>query len=118
MRLKKAYDTKNNQVLAQLVSECQDITKRLDDLRLCHRDAWMLYNKPFGWEAVEKRYGALISRFSTTKDRIQAYLAGDIASIEELEAERLWYDCRTEKGELAFGRLGWGTFDPIYTAGV
>jgi hexosaminidase len=118
VRLKKAYDDKNHQALNDMMSECQEIMDRLDALRLRHRDAWMLYNKPFGWEAVEKRYGALIARFSTTKDRIQAYLTGNIPCIEELEAERLWYDCRTEKGDLAFGKLGWGSFDPIFTAGV
>ncbi len=52
--------------------------------------AWMLYNKPFGWEANDMHYGATLARLETTKARITAYLEGEINAIEELEEERLY----------------------------
>ena len=39
--------------------------------------------------------GGLKQRIVTAKDTVNAYLAGDIDRIEELEIERLPFDCRT-----------------------
>ena len=119
VRLKRAYDAGDRQTLKDMADECQEIIKRLEDLRLCHREVWLLYNKPFGWEILDARYGILKTRFSTAKDRIEAYLTGEISSIEELEMERLWYDCREEDNEKPAFHMGtWGSFTSIYTAGV
>lgn len=118
VRLKKAYDAADKAGLEKLAAECQEIMHRLDELRLCHREAWMLYNKPLGWEVLEARYGALYARFATTRDRLAAYLAGSIMAIEELEQERLPYDCDVKgKPGGKFGG-GWGSFTSIFTAGV
>ncbi|NQU10081.1 beta-N-acetylhexosaminidase, partial [bacterium] len=52
----------------------------------CHRAMWMATYKPFGWEVIEGRYGGLLARLATVRDRLAAYLAGRIDSIPELEA--------------------------------
>ena len=118
VRLKGAYDKKDVKTLKDMKDECLEIMKRLDALRISHRQAWMLYNKPFGWETLEARYGALYARFSTTKERIGAFIQGDIDSIEELEAERLSYDCDIKRAGTGKFGAGWGTFTQIYTAGI
>ncbi|NLC43158.1 MAG: beta-N-acetylhexosaminidase [Clostridiales bacterium] len=119
VRLKQAYDRKDNAVLKEMAEESLELMKRIDDLRLCHRDAWMLYNKPFGWEVLDARYGILNTRFSTARDRILDYLSGNISTIEELEMERLWYDCRADdEDKPAFIMGSWGNFKDIYTAGI
>lgn len=118
VRLKDAYDAGDRDALFQLAKECSEIGERFDTLKLTHRDAWMLYNKPFGWEVLEARYSALASRFSTTKDRITEFLEGNLSLIEELEEERLWYDCRGDDAPSGTKfKSGWGNFPQIYTAG-
>ena len=89
LRLKAAYDKKDNEKLSKLLAECDIITEKLQKLKDTHRAAWMYYNKPFGWEVLDIRYGGHIARFESVKMRVSDYLSGRIAHIEELEAERL-----------------------------
>ena len=53
---------------------------------------WLAYNKPFGWEVLDIRYGGVLSRLDTAIDRINNYLDGKISVIEELEQERLYFN--------------------------
>jgi hypothetical protein len=46
--------------------------------------------KPFGWEVLDLRYGALITRLETMHERIIAYLDPTddaVTNLEELEVE-------------------------------
>ena len=73
-------------------SECDVIVEKIKALWESHRASWMEYNKPFGWEVHDLRYGGLIARFQTVKMRIGAYLSGACDRLEELEEERLRLD--------------------------
>ncbi|KAJ1923854.1 hypothetical protein IWQ60_005607 [Tieghemiomyces parasiticus] len=39
-----------------------------------HRALWMYMYKPYGWEVVELRYGGLLTRLQTMRDRIMNYI--------------------------------------------
>ena len=99
VRLKAAYDAKDKAVLQALLAECEELIERIKALRLAHRTSWMTFYKPFGWEVNDARYGALLARFDTTKERLGAYLAGELACIDELEEERLRVDAADAKEE-------------------
>jgi hypothetical protein len=90
VRLKRAYDANDREMLTALAGECDEIIEKIRALRKAHRASWMQYNKPFGWEVHDIRYGGLLMRFDTAKARIEEYLAGEISEIGELEAERLY----------------------------
>ena len=98
LRLKAAYDARDTEQLKAMHAECDLIIKKLGYLRAAHRIAWMEYNKPFGWETHDIRYGGLLARFDTVKERILDFINGDIDKIEELEAERLLIDGRVFDG--------------------
>ncbi len=106
-RLKKAYDANNRELLAALLEECDVIIEKLRLLKDTHRKAWMHYNKPFGWEVHDIRYGGQIARFETAKMMLSDYLSGRIETIEELEVERL------EAPDLA-----WNPYERIATVNV
>ena len=89
LRLTKAYKANDKDALAALCKECDVIIEKLCALQKAHRYSYHLYNRPFGWELHDGRYGRLIGRFETAAERIGAYLAGEIEKIEELEAPRL-----------------------------
>ena len=90
VRLKKAYDSGNREALSPFIAECDVIIEKMQVFREAHLKAWMMHNKPLGWEANDMHYGATLSRFETAKARISAYVKGDIDAIEELEEERLY----------------------------
>ena len=96
IRLKAAYDNSDRETLAKLLAECDVIIEKIVALKDTHREAWMTYNKPFGWEIHDIRYGGLISRFETVKLRVDQYLSGEIESIAELEERRLRLDGEPE----------------------
>ncbi len=89
VRLKNAYDQKDKAALTALLAECDVIIEKLKALRSAHKENWFFYNKPFGWETFDIRYGGLVMRFETTKDRLSDLLSGKTESIAELEEERL-----------------------------
>ena len=117
VRLKKAYDRHDREALAALAQECDVIIEKLKELRSAHRKAWMQYNKPFGWEVMDIRYGGMLLRFDTAKARIQDYLEGVTEHIEELEAERLRYDGKEEGNGFGSDFL-WYTYQKIATTGI
>ena len=118
VRLKKAYDVKDTVALAAMAEECGLIIDKISALRASHRDSWMQYNKPFGWEVHDIRYGGLIARFDTAKRRLQAYLTGEIDRIEELEAVRECFDGKPDTAERFDGRFLWNPYRSLSTAGI
>ena len=101
-----------------MLAECEVILQKLQTLKSVHRNAWMTYNKPFGWEVHDIRYGGMIARFETAQLRLGAYLAGTLDRIEELEEERLRADGMPEDAEPFGGYFNWHRYASNATAGV
>ena len=116
VRLTRAYREGDRAALSALAAECDEIRERLEVLRRAHRRSWMSYCKPFGWEVHDIRYGGLLARFETAKDRITDYLAERIPAIEELEEKRLRIEC------IGDGGIGehfvWYPYTKFNTAGI
>ncbi|MBR6763387.1 MAG: beta-N-acetylhexosaminidase [Clostridia bacterium] len=115
LRLKAAYDAGDKAKLAELKDESREIAALLEDARKAHRDSWFFYNKPFGWEVHDLRYGALIARFDTVEARLGAYLAGEIPAIDELAAERLLFRAPIDGQYL---RYDWDRFSVVFTPSI
>lgn len=92
VRLKTAYDNGDKKTLKQMANECSITMKKVEILRDKHYAAWMEHYKPFGWEIHDIRYGGILNRFKTTKDRLLKYLSGELKNLPELEEERLRLD--------------------------
>ena len=107
LRLKAAYDAGDKAALAALAEECDLISEKIRALAAAHKKAWMFYNKPFGWDVFDMRYGTLLSRFETAKERIGAYLSGATMRIEELEEARLRYDAAPDGSAPFCGDVLW-----------
>ncbi len=95
VRIREAY--LNNQ-LAELrriaIEELPELISRTDQLRTVHRQQWMSINKPNGWEIQDIRYGGILARLSSAKERLLDYVTGTIPLIEELQEARLYVDNR------------------------
>ena len=98
VRIHKAYAAGDRATL-QAIAE-KDIPAALHSLQAfaaAFKKQWFSENKAFGYEIIDIRLGGLRSRLETAASRIQEYLSGEIDRIEELEAEQLYYDCRTDE---------------------
>ncbi|MBB6735794.1 beta-N-acetylhexosaminidase [Cohnella zeiphila] len=115
IRLKSAYDEDDRERLSAISGELGELGLGIDELRKLHRKNWLRENKPFGWEAIDIRYGGLLSRLETARARIGDYLSGEADRIEELEEERLYYDAPWVMPQ---GALGRGAYHRIVTAGA
>lgn len=116
IRLKAAYDRKDKAALETLRSEIAGSYKsRVNDLYTWHRESWNHFYKPFGWEIADIKYGYLLSRADTVCWRLEAYLKGALAKLEELEERRLTYTGEIPEGILSLPH--YNNFTGIATVG-
>jgi hypothetical protein len=116
LRLRAAYLDGDRDVMRAMADECDEIKARIEEFRLAQRAAWMKYYSPFGFEVHDIRMGGLLCRFDTAKARIMAYLNGEIESIEELDADRL-YLARGEDDNIA-NAFFWKKYQNIATMNI
>ena len=88
-RIKSAYDKKDTSALTACISDLKEAAKRAETLYQTHRDWWFEINKPFGFEVFDVRYGGLIKMLERGALRLEQYLNGTVARLEELEVTRL-----------------------------
>ena len=77
----------SNEILPELMAR---LSVFLDSIYV----QWMVECKANGFEVLDHRIGGYIYRVRTAIRRINLYLEGQLDCLEELEEERLTYDCR------------------------
>ena len=75
-----------NKIINKLLPQLKEDYKELKEI---HFKLWHGTNKPFGFEIIDLRYSGKIGRIDTTVSRLQSFINGEVATIEELEEERL-----------------------------
>ena len=92
-QLRKAYEAGDRKTLKELADvTLPALIRKVEALRAAWREQWFAYNKPFGFELLDIRFGGIAARLETAAVRIREYLNGDTDRIEELEAEHLPMD--------------------------
>ena len=92
VRMKAAYD--KNQLLALkeiCEKEIPETIQNLEEMKILREDLWMSEAKPFGYELMDVKLGAVITRLNSTRRRVKKYLEGSIPCLEKLEEARLPY---------------------------
>lgn len=89
-KLQKAYLKNDRDYLRYVAEELLPyLADTVDELRKCHQKQWESTYKMFGYEVHCYRYGGIVARIREIAERLSRYLGGEIAHIEELEAERI-----------------------------
>lgn len=114
INIKAAYDIGDKDKMKDLFKQIECLKDDIDLLRKEHRSLWFTNNKPFGWEVVEIRYGGAITRIETVLYRINQWLEGKTSNLEELDADRLYFEGPYNMPEGAIGR---NLYHRIVTAG-
>ncbi len=105
-RLTAVYRAGDKQALARMANEeLPELAERFRALRLAHMESWLSLYKPFGWDVMDMRYGAMLARIDSATRELKAYLNGEIDRIEELEVERLLYGKPGPRGLNMYGQF-------------
>ena len=89
IRIRKAYSSNDRPALQHLAEEeIPMLMTMVDDLYVSYRTQWLTENKAFGLEVQENRFGGLLLRLRSCKDRLEDLLAGRIHRIDELEEQQ------------------------------
>lgn len=108
VRLRKAYAEQNKQELLRFVEEeIPTLITGVEELYATFRTLWLTENKGFGLEVQENRFGGLLLRLKSCKDRLEYLLNGKIQQIEELEAQQEVFVEGCEGKRIAFNHFAW-----------
>lgn len=92
---------------ARLAGELEQVEAETEELRRLWRALWLETNKPYGFEVIDGRLGAVCARLETARVRVSAWAAGDRADgLEELRETPLPYTLR--EGGTLFGSYAVG----------
>lgn len=90
VRMKAAYDKKQLLALKEICEkEIPETIQNLEKMKILREDLWISEAKPFGYELMDVKLGAVITRLNSTIRRIKKYLDGSIPCLEEMEETRL-----------------------------
>lgn len=96
----------------QCYSECAE---KAEMLRKMREEIWFYECRPFGFEVLDIRFGAISIRLRSAQKRMEAWSAGYIEHIEELEEPRLLYT--EDKNNPGHRQCAAGFWENIVSAG-
>ena len=89
-RIRQAYQADDKEGLQEIArQELPKLRSQIEHFHALFSHQWMKENKVFGLDTVDIRMGGLLQRIKRAESRIEAYLAGQIDRIDELEVEIL-----------------------------
>lgn len=91
-RLTKAYEENNLTYMKVILGELKGLLKKYEEYHVLYGDIWHSIYKPFGWEAADTDLGSIESRIKWAIHRVEQYLDGRVNRLEELEAQRFYYN--------------------------
>lgn len=89
IRTHQVYASRDRQALAALLTDYQEVEKRIQAFYQTLKRQWFLENKPHGFDVQDIRLGGLLQRVRSCRERLQALYDGVIDQIEELEESQL-----------------------------
>lgn len=86
MVIRAAYGAGDREKLREIAEEAiPQLLEKLDRFYQDFRKQWMSENKAFGFEVQSLRIGGLRQRILEVQQRMEEYLSGELAEIDELE---------------------------------
>lgn len=84
-RLFTAYDGGDRAALEPLAAEARGVAALTGRLAASFRRRWLACCQPFGLEVLQVRFAGQQARYEELATRLEEYLAGEVATIEELD---------------------------------
>ena len=98
VKLTSAYKSGDKETLKTIAEDIiPKVIADVEKYHKCFEKQWNTEGKIFGYEVMDMRFGSMVYRLNSAKQRISAHLSGRLNSIPELEVERLPYDSHSEE---------------------
>ena len=91
-RLVDAYKNSDREKLATIANELEYVLSKYEEYHMLSANMWHKTHKPFGFDAFDMKLGGTEARVKWAIHRLKQYLDNKIAKIEELEAERFYFN--------------------------
>ena len=91
-RLTSAYRSGNRATMQAICDELESLNKKCEQFHLEYGNIWHRTYKPFGWETLDLDMAWVDERTKWAHHRVQMYLSDEINRIEELEADRFFFN--------------------------
>lgn len=116
--LKAAYDKADKAELKRLAVEVlPEIQRRTETFYDAFRNGWMKESRPGGFDTQDLRIGGMLRRILAAEKTVLDYLEGRIDKVDELEWERLYFDCRTKDSDKCL-TIGYNGYSRNATANI
>jgi len=89
IRTRKTYKDNNFEEVKKIIAEYEIMIKNTERLYAIFEKQWFEENKGQGFEVQDIRFGGLIARMKSCKNRLVKFSKGEITRIEELDEEPL-----------------------------
>lgn len=85
------YKAGDKSALARNLADIKKLYCEVEKLYKLFSAVWLKYNKAFGLDRIDLRFGGLLARIKRADINVEAYLNGNISEIEELTEEKLMF---------------------------
>ncbi len=90
-KLTANYKAGDKNKLSENLANVKKLYCEVEKLHKLFSDVWLKYNKAFGLDRIDLRFGGLLARIKRAEINLEAYLNGEISEIEELTEEKLMF---------------------------
>ena len=87
--IKICYDQKDRKGMGEIARSIPAIISKIQKFHDAYREYWTSYNKRYGFELFDARFGGVIARLKFVQKLLADYASGKTDYIEELEEDRL-----------------------------
>lgn len=98
VRTRAAYQAGDREALRALCDDYATVEERLEIFYRAFSALWHKENKPFGFDVQDLRLGGIARRLRSCRERLAAFVAGEISEIPELAEEILPYNALIPSG--------------------
>lgn len=94
-----AYQAGDKESMLALIPSFRQAKSIMSEFKKLYRKNWLAERKAFGLEVVEARLATQISRFEYFEEIAEAWVAGELTTIDELELDHVAFHHGTEGDE-------------------
>jgi hypothetical protein len=103
IRLRRAYKDGDKEEMARVLADMKNLPALYDAYHVCVENDWYSQYKPFGYSGQDMSLGMIEARVKTAIRVVEKYLAGEMESLPELEAEiRYFYGIEKPLTEVGY----------------
>lgn len=111
----RAYRSNAKEKMISLCKKLDECAEKAEMLRRMRGEIWFYECRPFGFEILDIRFGAVSIRLRSARKRLESWIDGYVERIEELEEPRLLF--AEDKNNPAHRQCAAGFWENIVSAG-